>query len=222
MNLMSFQKQPIPNFENLIDPPFESDVKKSTVLTTPKGSAKAPTSSSAAPISSKETSVTPRQRPKACQLNPVNANQFTIGLPPSPSPRNILSSPIDAQNFKQPSKTPENFNAQFEVDFTNIDSQAEAATSQVTPAPTTNPQVNKTQEEEKFDNLFKSSMYPDPFGENDDEIVEIQTNYVDTQSKSQQLLEMAIENQQQVTTKVNQHRRYLSDTSGFKRWKNCS
>ena len=184
-------------------------------MTTPKGSAKAPSSSNAAPISSKETSVTPRSRPKACQLNPVNANQFTIGLPPSPSPRNILSSPIDAQNFKAPSQTPDNFNAQFEVDFTNIDNQmAPVASSQLAPAPTTNPSANQPQE---FDNLFKSSMYPDPFGENDDEIVEIQTNYVDTQTKSQQLFASAVENQQQVTTKVNQHRRYLSDTSGFKR-----
>lgn len=161
--------------------------------------------------------MTPRQRPKACQLNPVNANQFAIGLPPSPSPRNILSSPIDAQNFKAPSKTPENFNAQFEVDFTNIDNQmAPVATSQA-PAPTTNATVSKPQEVEKFDNLFKSSMYPDPFGENDDEIVEIQTNYVDTQSKSHQLFES-----QHVTAKVNQHRRYLSDTSGFKRFERTS
>lgn len=192
-------------------------------MTTPKGSAKAPTLSNAAPISSKETSVTPRQRPKACQLNPVNANQFTIGLPPSPSPRNILSSPIDAQNFKAPSKTPENFNAQFEVDFTNINNQmAPVASSQVVPAPTSNPSVDRPHEAEKFDNLFKSSMYPDPFGENDDEIVEIQTNYVDTRTKSHQLFETAVENQQQVTAKVNQHRRYLSDTSGFKRFDHVS
>lgn len=186
-------------------------MKKSSILTTPKGSAKAPTASTAATISSKETSVTPRSRPKACQLNPVN--QFTIGLPPSPSPRNTLSSPIDVQNFKAPSKTPENFNAQFEVDFTNIDNQkAPLASSHVPPAQSTNP----SQEVETFDNLFKSSMYPDPFGENDDEIVEIQTNYVDTQTRSQQLFETVIENQQ-VPAKVNQHRRYMSDTSGFKR-----
>lgn len=177
-------------------------------------------------MSSTETSVTPRQRPKACQLNPVNANQFTIGLPPSPSPRNILSSPIDAQNFKAPSKTPENFNAQFEVDFTNIDNQRAPSSSQAAPAPATNaqPQQNDT---EKFDNLFKSSMYPDPFGENDDEIVEIQTNYDDTQTKGKQMFEASTvqhqhhqqqqQLQQNVTAKVNQHRRYMSDTSGFKR-----
>lgn len=187
-------------------------------MTTPKGSAKIPITSTAAPISSKETSVTPRQRPKACQLNPVNANQFTIGLPPSPSPRNILSSPTDGQN-KAPSMTPDNFNAQFEVDFTNIDNQmAPVASSQVATTLTTNSSVNRPQEVEKFDNLFKSSMYPDPFGENDDEIVEIQTNYVDTQKKTQQMFNNAIGNQQQVTAKVSQHRRYLSDTSGFKRY----
>lgn len=146
-------------------------------------------------------------------MNPVNANQFAFGLPPSPSPRNILSSPIDPQSFKAPSQTPDNFNAQFEVDFTNIDNQM-APTSQVAQAPTTNPPAPA----EKFDNLFKSSMYPDPFGENDDEIVEIQTSYNDTQSKGQQIFQTNVENQQHVTTKVNQHRRYLSDTSGFKRF----
>lgn len=177
------------------------------MMSTPKASIKVAPSAAVAPISSKETSVTPRQRPKACQLNPVN--QFAIGLPPSPSPRNILSSPIDAPNFKAPSKTPENFNAQFEVDFTNIDTPVVA--SQVAPAPPVS--AVAPQEAETFDNLFKSNLYPDPFGENDDEIVEIQTNYVDTQARSQ-----LFDNQQQVTTKVNQHRRYLSDTSGFKRF----
>lgn len=194
----------------MIVPPFENDGKKTTALSTPKASSKPPSAVTNAPMSSTETSVTPRQRPKACQLNPVNVNQFTIGLPPSPSPRNILSSPTDAQHFKAPSKTPENFNAQFEVDFNNIDNQIAPVTSQV---PTATP-ASKSQESEKFDNLFKSSMYPDPFGENDDEIVEIQTTYNDTQSRGQQIFDQ----QQQVTTKVNQHRRYLSDTSGFKRF----
>jgi hypothetical protein len=31
-----FQKQPIPVLDNLITPPFESDIKKSTALSTPK------------------------------------------------------------------------------------------------------------------------------------------------------------------------------------------
>lgn len=193
-------------------------MKKSAALNTPKASSKVATSSSAVPSSSTETSVTPRQRPKACQLNPVNANQFTIGLPPSPSPRNILSSPVDAQNFKAPSKTPENFNAQFEVDFSNIDNQMSPP---VAPHPASatvsSVQQKPPPEEDKFDNLFKSNLYPDPFGENDDEIVEIQTNYVVTQTKSQQLFESSLESQQPVSAKVSQHRRYLSDTSGFKR-----
>lgn len=199
--------------ENLITPPFESDTRKSAVLSTPKASSKVSSSTVAAPISSKETSVTPRQRPKATQLNPVNANQFTIGLPPSPSPRNILSSPVDAQHFKAPSKTPENYNAQFEVDFTNIDNQMAPAASHVVAAP-----AQKQQEVETFDSLFKSNLYPDPFGENDDEIVEIQTNYVVTQTRSQQMFETTVENQQQATAKVSHHRRYMSDTSGFKRF----
>lgn len=145
----------------------------------------------------------------------MNVNQFTIGLPPSPSPRNILSSPIDAQNFKAPSKTPDNFNAQFEVDFSNIDNQMSPPAASHPAEATMNSKPQP--EEEKFDNLFKSNLYPDPFGENDDEIVEIQTNYVDTQAKSQQFFESAVESQQSAPVKVSQHRRYLSDTSGFRR-----
>lgn len=209
----------------MITPPFESDVKKSTILTTPKSSAKpassiTATTAIAAPLSSKETSVTPRQRPKAYQLTPVSNNQFSIGrLPPSPSPRNVLSSPI-------PAKTPDNFNAQFEVDFNNIDQHQPAPViSQVNMAPSTNvfkqpqPPVQQQQNHDtaKFENLFKSS-FPDPF-EQDDEIVQIQTNYEQPQviNQQQHLFDNAIDGQQQVTAKINQHRRYMSDTSGFKR-----
>jgi AP2-associated kinase len=245
--IQNLYKQSIPCIDNLIIPPFESDLKKSTNMNTPKATVKVPSiassssssSSTAAPIlSSKETSVTPRQRPKACQLNPVGNNQFTIGLPPSPSPRNVLSSPIDAQNFKAPpTKTPENFNAQFEVNFTNIQPHVTPTASaavvipqpppnsvitQQTPQPVFNAQPDQQNETAKFENLFKST-FPDPF-EHDDEIVQIQTNYVDpTQQHSQvtrneQMFDNSIiENQQQMTAKVHHHRRYMSDTSGFKR-----
>jgi len=228
--ICTFQKQPIPSLENLLTPPLESDIKKPT-LSTPKSSSKASVAAVVVPlIASTETSVTPRQRPKACQLNPVSTNHFTIGLPPSPSPRNILaSSPTDSQqqqqHFKAPSKTPENFNAQFEVDFTNIDNPAPAVVTPQAAAPPTAAAVQKIREDkENFDNLFKSNLYPDPFGEHDDEIVEIQSTYADTQMKaSEKLFEASIEEHQQQqhqqqVAKVNQHRRYMSDTSGFKRW----
>lgn len=212
--IQNLYKQPIPNIENLIIPPFESDMKKSIALSTPKTSVKvsvaANAGSSAPSLSSKETSVTPRQRPKACQLNPVN-NQFAFGLPPSPSPRNVLSSPIDAQTFKAPSlpsKTPENFNAQFEVDFTNMDQQPVTVITQQQPQQ----QQPFKQQSKEFDNLFKSN-FPDPF-EHDEEIVQIQTNYTTT---NEQLFENITDHQQQMTSKFNHHRRYMSDTSGFKR-----
>lgn len=227
--IQNLYKQPVPSIENLVTPPFESDMKKPSASNTPKASVKVSMASAAgpAPLSSKETSVTPRQRPKACQLNPVN-NQFVIGLPPSPSPRNVLSSPIDAQNFKAPlpSKTPENFNAQFEVDFTNIEQQQQ----QVTPVPQQStiqqqPQSQSQQQQQpfkssnEFDNLFKST-FPDPF-EHDEEIVQIQTNYVNPQLqqqiKNEQLFDSVADSQQMTASKFNHHRRYMSDTSGFKR-----
>lgn len=223
--IQNLYKQSIPSIENLIVPPFESDMKKSIALGTPKTSVKVTVAANAGPsapsLSSKETSVTPRQRPKACQLNPVN-NQFAFGLPPSPSPRNVLSSPIDAQNFKAPSlpsKTPENFNAQFEVDFTNMDQQQPHLLHQQAPqqqAVITQQQPQQQQlfkqQSNEFDNLFKST-FPDPF-EHDEEIVQIQTNYTTT---NEQLFENIADHQQQMTSKFNHHRRYMSDTSGFKR-----
>lgn len=218
--IQNLYKQPVPSIENLLTPPFESDTKKTSVLNTPKTSVKVsmtPTIGST-PLLSKETSVTPRQRPKACQLNPVN-NQFVIGLPPSPSPRNVLSSPVDAQTFKAPlpSKTPENFNAQFEVDFTNIEQH------HATPVPSASTQQSQSQpfkQSNEFDNLFKST-FPDPF-EHDEEIVQIQTNYVNPQQqqqiKNEQLFDHYADSQQQMTSsKFNHHRRYMSDTSGFRR-----
>lgn len=229
--IQNLHKQPIPSIDNLPVPPTESDLKKSNAaISTPKATIKPPVQATAVGHvgGSTETSVTPRQRPKACQLNPTN--QFALGLPPSPSPRNIVSSPIDAQNFiKPPAKTPENFNAQFEVDFTNIESQSNVTTTTTTTANPTNPVVTpsapKPSDVEKFENLFKSSLYPDPFNENDDEIVEIQTtNYNETKSEQQPVqqffesssTEKNHELDEQVTSKVNQHRRYMSDTSGFK------
>jgi AP2-associated kinase len=227
--IQNLYKQPVPSIENLITPPFESDMKKSTALNTPKASVKVSMIPAAgpAPLLAKETSVTPRQRPKACQLNPVN-NQFIIGLPPSPSPRNVLSSPIDAQNFKTPlpPKTPENFNAQFEVDFTNIEQQTTpvpqppAAIQQQPQSLPQQPQQQPFKTSNEFDNLFKST-FPDPF-EHDEEIVQIQTNYVDPQQqqqiKNEQLFDSVADQQHMTASKYNQHRRYMSDTSGFRRF----
>ncbi|CAO1400505.1 unnamed protein product, partial [Diamesa tonsa] len=155
--IQNLHKQPVPILDSLIVPPYENDTRKTTTLSTPKASSK---TSSISTISSLETSVTPRQRPKACQLNPVSS--FTIGLPPSPSPRNIVS-PNELHNFPKVTalvtKTPENFNAQFEVDFTIIEKIS------VTTSPT--PDTDKSQNENiKFNNLFKSG-YHDPFGSTD-------------------------------------------------------
>ncbi|KAG5681157.1 hypothetical protein PVAND_010617 [Polypedilum vanderplanki] len=232
--ILNLYKQPVPSLEQLIIPPFESDVKKSSILSTPKASTKPSSSvnsssviSAASVPSSSVTSVTPRQRPKACQLNPVSNNQFTIGLPPSPSPRNVLSSPIDAQNFRAPqsinhqNQTPDNnFNAQFEVDFTNININQTQSQQQQQQQPTQIQQQHQhvSDETAKFSNLFKST-FPDPFEHDDTEVVQIQKNYVEPQIvNEQQTFENMIENQQQQqsTVKVNQHRRYMSDTSGFK------
>lgn len=211
--------------ESLVVPPYEYETKRSTLTSTPKTP-----KSTAAP--SLETSVAPRQRPKACQLNP--STNFPLGLPPSPSPRNILSSPIPAeqqpqqpQPFKATSKTPENFNAQFKVDFSNIeDNTVPAPVPQTTPSQvqtinTPQPAAEKVatittqakQDTENLDNLFKSD-YPDPFREEQGdcmEITEIQANVQKTN-----VLPESVVTQQLYNAKIG-HRRNVSDTSTFKK-----
>lgn len=217
--------------DSLTVPPFEYETKK-TLTSTPK------TPKSAAAPSLAETSVAPRQRPKACQLNP--STNFPLGLPPSPSPRNILSSPIPADSQQPPfktqtSKTPENFNAQFEVDFSNIDDSIAPAPMPIQQPPVTQlpsqPQpiqgppaalsqtpektvIHHKEDAENLDNLFKSD-YPDPFREQEQndcgEIAEIQANL----NKTDVLAENPA-TQQLFNSKIG-HRRNVSDTSTFKR-----
>lgn len=150
-----------------------------------------------------ETSVAPRQRPKACQLNPTS---FHLGhLPPSPSPRNAGPSPTP-EPFKtttQKSKTPDNFNAQFKVDFTNIeDNPAPTPDTFVAPVP-----VLKDETVENLDSMFQSS-YPDPFKEGENrELVHITQNF-----------RKDFGNQNESGDQKIGHRRNMSDTSAFKRY----
>lgn len=187
-----------PQLEALVVPQFEHEMKKSTVLGTPK-----PPKASAVSL---ETSVAPRQRPKACQLNPTS---FPIGhLPPSPSPRNAGPSPTP-EPFKttsHTSKTPDNFNAQFKVDFTNIEDNTASIPTENFVAP---PVAAVVTEEivENLDNMFQSS-YPDPFKEGDNtELVHI------TQNFRKDFGDQNVPGDQKIG-----HRRNMSDTSAFKRY----
>lgn len=217
----NLQKQPLPQLADLVVPLYEYETKKS-VINTPK----TPKSANI----SLETSVAPRQRPKACQLNPVN---FPLGLPPSPSPRNVVSSPIPDNSqptfikpVPQTSKTPENFNAQFKVDFTNIDDNIVAAPVPVAapvvpivpPPPVAIDKVHLKEEQENLDNLFKSN-YPDPFREHGDtNEINVPPTIEELPSNKDKISETSgISGSHQVFSAKYGHRRNMSDTSAFKK-----
>lgn len=148
--VQNLHKLPAPVLEALPMPPFEYETKRNTAQT-PKTKATGGQSGTA----ESGTSVAPRQRPKASQqATPHNLSL----LPPSPSPRNVLSSPAptDTSAAKQlfPPVASE-FAAQFEDNFPSPAPMQRSTSS-----------INKTTaadgSSEKMDNLFQSS-YPDPF-----------------------------------------------------------
>lgn len=150
-------KSTVPALETLPVPPLESETKR-VPSSSVGGGAKTP-AKTVTPII-EGTSVAPRQRPKASQAN-VN-NSFTLGLPPNPSPKNILSSPTPGATpttilqEQQPQPAPaaapaqvEPFVAKFTANFPPLSGQ-----------------------EAQSGNLFQTT-YPDPFRE-----VEVATEVV--------------------------------------------
>uniref|UniRef100_A0A182XWW4 non-specific serine/threonine protein kinase n=1 Tax=Anopheles stephensi TaxID=30069 RepID=A0A182XWW4_ANOST len=173
----------VPPLESLTVPPFESETKRLPPIgggsgglagSTPKPSSSKP--SGQLPLEG-GTSVAPRQRPKASQAATPNVgvNSFALGLPPNPSPKNILSSPtpgmVPAPTVAAPSSTSdtpaEAFVAKFAANFppaattTTIEPAASAAagmatTDGVTALPSSQPVAVAA--------LFQTT-YPDPFRE---------------------------------------------------------
>lgn len=200
-------KLPAPTIESLPVPLFEHEVKRS-VGPGPSGSAsKTPKQPATHAVETSGTSVAPRQRPK-----PTAAVNLSLGLPPSPSPRNILSSPIPGNNTVTDAKpVVEPFKAQFEDNFPI----SGAVVASAVPGTST----------EKLDNLFQSN-YPDPF--RDDGTPSITGNVtsdgpssqktslelINTGSSSNDLLGSPSSGQLLVAPKTG-HRRNVSDTSAF-------
>lgn len=224
-------KLPAPSIESLPTPPFDYETKRSHITVAPKTPKQ--TTPSVGEVGG--TSVAPRQRPKASQQP-----NLSLGLPPSPSPRNILSSPIPATNTvpdsaKQlfppalPNTAPQSeiFAAQFEDNF------PQNTTSSNVPSvpPITNqsvpqqPPQSQTVSNEKLDNLFQST-YPDPFRDDGTSAAIITSGpssqktsleLINTGSSSNDLLGSPSSGSGQllVTPKTGGHRRNVSDTSAF-------
>lgn len=214
-----------PPIESLPVPPFEHETKRSVGPQT--GSAtKTPKQPVSHAVEPSGTSVAPRSRPK-----PTAAVNLSLGLPPSPSPRNILSSPIPNNNstVTDASKIPvaEPFKAQFEDNFPiggtpvtqpPIITQASQIAAAAVVAPGTS--------NEKLDNLFQSD-YPDPF--RDERTPSVTGNVtsgpssqktslelINTGSSSNDLLGSPSSGSGQLLVAPRTgHRRNVSDTSAF-------
>lgn len=182
------------------------------------------------PTSESGTSVVPRQRPTV-QRPKGNAqpSQLPLVAPPSPSPRNNLSSPVPPSSTQvdTPShQVCDQFNAQFQANFpaTTPNSVATAASQpqpQQLPPKLSNLSItNATTQSFDGDNSDKlfESQFPDPFSEvastpidkcqNEPPLESIKHdsgNIVSPTQPMQLLLE---------TPKIG-HRRNMSDTSAF-------
>ncbi|RZC38773.1 Pkinase domain containing protein, partial [Asbolus verrucosus] len=137
-NLM---KSPIPNLEDLPAPPFESEQKKAQVKVFNK--------TPAAPMV-EGTSVMPRQRPKGSSTTPLNLNNIPLTLSPSPTTSKKSQSPVAQANFQSNVTYPSNFQAATPA--------PEFQAGQPSFFPPSQDPPNK-----HLDSLFQSSIYPDPF-----------------------------------------------------------
>ncbi|XP_075154137.1 numb-associated kinase isoform X2 [Haematobia irritans] len=170
------------------------------------------------------TSVAPRQRPKGSSA--VNIQKpLPLGLPPSPSPRNNITSPHPQQQTTE----------QFQANFPAVTTVAQTSDS-ISTAITTNTieiqgsatSITQSPAPEVLHSLFDSTGFPDPFSE--------------VSSTGQQLQDERRENTEQQTTAIETcatskavnigdqmlsppksspcssttgHRRNVSDTSAF-------
>uniref|UniRef100_A0A182Q3K3 Protein kinase domain-containing protein n=1 Tax=Anopheles farauti TaxID=69004 RepID=A0A182Q3K3_9DIPT len=155
----------VPPLDTLTVPPFESETKRLPTVgggagaagSTPK--ANKSVSSGQLPVEG-GTSVAPRQRPKASQVATPSvggSSCFSLGLPPNPSPKNILPSPTPGAATVTPVAlggppvepvAPEPFVAKFAANFPTA-----AVVPAAEPTPTTDGSA-----------LFQTT-YPDPFRE---------------------------------------------------------
>ncbi|XP_055836741.1 AP2-associated protein kinase 1 isoform X2 [Episyrphus balteatus] len=168
--VQNLHKSPLPVLEQLAVPPFETEFKRL------HSSASVKVKPQSVPIVESGTSVAPRQRPKGSSAH--SQHPLSLGLPPSPSPRNNITSPQPvveqfqanfpaitapsqqpAQQQQQQIAAPQTQQqpAPVTTPVQAMQQPIPTAHSQVPPPPTTGNRAN-------LDRLFEST-YPDPFSE---------------------------------------------------------
>lgn len=116
------------------------------------------------------TSVAPRQRPKG---SAQPAHNLTLAAPPSPSPRNTVSSPSipttsnDTASHQQQSVVVETFATQFQANFPSVPSAAAPPLAITTPSqPSAQPALAiRPQEQEPIIEKMFQTTFPDPFAD---------------------------------------------------------
>lgn len=145
------------NFEQLALPPFESETKR--LLSAAAAATKAAKPQTVSTLES-GTSVAPRQRPKGSTAAHPQIS-LALGLPPSPSPRNNITSPQPQQPVVE----------QFQAIFPAITPTLPPPTNTVQPQTQTDASAEvsvpakNSAAPEILNSLFESSVYPDPFSE---------------------------------------------------------
>ncbi|XP_065358498.1 uncharacterized protein Nak isoform X2 [Calliphora vicina] len=166
--VQNLHKSPAVNFEQLAVPPFEAEAKR--ILSAAAAAAKAAKPQSVGIVES-GTSVAPRQRPKGSSAA-LPQKTLGLGLPPSPSPRNNITSPQPQQPVVEqfqaifPAITPTIPPPPVPPPATTVQPQTQTdVTAEVPNTTATLIQAKNTAAPEMLNSLFESSVYPDPFSE---------------------------------------------------------
>lgn len=153
-------------------PLFESESKKT--LAQVKVTSKTPV----APIP-EGTSVMPRQRPKGSSAAPLNLNNLPLTLSPSPTAVKKSQSPVATDNHYHSFQQKLNLVQQNYTTTTSYPASFPVTTQSFSPVPifqNTQTFFSSSQQdtsEKQLENLFQSSIYPDPF--RDDSGVKLDT-----------------------------------------------
>ncbi|XP_030556673.1 uncharacterized protein LOC115759761 isoform X1 [Drosophila novamexicana] len=151
--VQNLHKSALPNFEQLLVPPFESEAKRISAA-----AAKAAKPQQNVSLVEAGTSVAPRSRPKG-STTVHGQNALGLGLPPSPLPRQSITSP-------QPQPVVEQFQANFPAMPAVVPAPpAVAAVAAAATVPTTAAAAASATAPAAVNSLFESSVYPDPFNE---------------------------------------------------------
>lgn len=234
--VQNLHKLAAPVLDQLQVPLFESESKRLAINSGISGistvSAKLTQKNSAASLES-GTSVAPRQRPKA---NVQPSQILPLVLPPSPLPRNTLSSPIPQNDCQQNqqlnfnAKIAEPFSVQFNANFPPVSTAITSTTIPITTNMTNSfTNISKT-EENSLNNLFQTN-YPDPFASSNvavQETLNYQSSSVENISHSSENIVLPLPihiSNDLISTRTNTtineyqkqsgHRRNMSDTSAF-------